>query len=93
MSIHKYLKIYPNTEKLLNYIESEIKNKKNKNDFYDILNRIEMEFHLCFPDKYTKYVKWCSNSEFLLPKDIVLNLLIINNYTDYINYLISKCLE
>ena len=52
-----------------------------------------MEFHLCFPDKYTKYVKWCSYHEFLLPKDIVLNLLIINNYTDYINYLISKCLE
>ena len=106
MTKHKYLKIYPNTEKLLNYIESEIKNnknkidiiefvknKKNKNDFYDILNRIEMEFNLCFTDKYAKYVKWCSYPEFLLPKDIVLNLLIINNYTDYINYLISQCLE
>jgi serine/threonine protein kinase len=109
----KYLKIYPKAEKLLNYVESKIKNKKvirelvknkknirelvkNKKyeeDFWDVLNRIVIEFNLYYPKDYSKYQKWCSYHEYLLPKDIILNMLIFDNHIDYVNYLVMKCLE
>jgi hypothetical protein len=99
----KYLKIYPNAKRLLNYFEKnidtekeiyEIMNKrKNQEAFWNVINKVQYEFHLLFPKKYSKYGKWCSYHEHLLPKDVVLNLLIINNYKDYVNYLISNLLN
>ena len=56
---------------------------------YDYLNKIESEFHLYFPKKYALYSNWCSYYEYLLSKDIVENLLLIDNYKDFVNYLIS----
>lgn len=95
----KYLKIYPKGEKLMNYIESKVKskkvipelvkNKKYEEDFWDVLNRIVIEFHLYYPKEYSKYQLWCSYYDFLLSKDIVLNMLIIDNHENYVNYLIS----
>ncbi len=96
----KYLKLYPNTDKLLKYFENnidtkeiyELHNKKNYNDFLHLINRIEYEFHLLYPKLYEKYGKWCSNYEHLLPNDIVLKLLNINNYKEYVDCLISNYL-
>jgi serine/threonine protein kinase len=95
----KYLKLYPNTHKTLNYIESKvneksevydlIKNKKELENVMKILNKIESEFHLYYPKKYALYSNWCSYYEYLLPKEDILNLLIINNYKDFVNYIIS----
>ncbi len=93
----KYLQVYPNADKLLKYFENnidkemyELYNKKNYSDFLHLINRIEYEFHLLFPEKYAKYGKWCSYYEHLLPNDVVLNLLKIDNYKEYVDYLISK---
>jgi serine/threonine protein kinase len=100
---NKYLKMYPKAKRLLNYFEKNIEtkkeiyeiinNKKNQEDFWNVINKTYYEFHLLFPKKYAKYEKWCSHHEHLLPKDVVLNLLIIDNYNNYVNYLITKCLE
>jgi serine/threonine protein kinase len=97
----KYLKIYPYVDKFFKYFEAdnftkeiyELYNKKNYRDFLNVVNRIEDEFHLLFPEKYAKYMKWCSYYDHLLPNDVVLNLLKMNNHIDYVNYLISKCLQ
>ncbi len=93
----KYLKLYPNTEKLLKYFENnidtkevyELHYKKHYSDFLHVINRIEYEFHLLYPKLYKKYGKWCSSYEHLLPKDVVLNLLIISNHKEYVDYLIN----
>jgi serine/threonine protein kinase len=98
---NKYLKMYPDAKRLLNYFNKNIEtkeiyelyNKKNYNDFFNIINRIQYEFHVLFPKKYAKYDKWCSYYEHLLQQDIVLNLFQIDNYNDYIKYLIDKCLS
>ena len=94
----KYLQIYPTADKLLKYYEDsidtkemyELYNKKHYMDFLNVVNRIEYEFHLLYPKLYAKYEKWCSYYEHLLPNDVVLKLLSINNHNDYVNYLISK---
>jgi serine/threonine protein kinase len=70
------------------------KNKiMERDDFWHFINRIEYEFNLFFPEKYSKYFGWCSYYESRLPKNIVQDLLQINNYKDYINYLIQKIEE
>ncbi len=92
------MEIFPNAIKILKYFENnidtietyELYNKKHYNDFMNIINKIQYEFHLMYPEKYAKYEKWCSYYNHLLPKDVVLNLLMIDNYKDYIDYLISK---
>ncbi len=98
----KYLNIYPKAKKSLEMIENNVNNKKeafdlikmNKlNEYFNVVNRIESEFHLMNPKLYKKYWKWCSYYEHLLPKEDVLNLLMIDNYQDYVNYLIMKSLE
>jgi serine/threonine protein kinase len=94
----KYLKIYPYVNKFFKHFENdkemyELYNKKHYMDFLHVVNRIEYEFHLLYPKLYAKYGKWCSYYEHLLPNDVVLKLLSINNHTDYVNYLISKCLQ
>jgi serine/threonine protein kinase len=97
----KYLKMYPHAKKVLNYFEDNIEtkeiydlfNKKYYNDLSNIIHRIQYEFHVLFPKKYAKYGKWCSHYEYLLPNDVVLNLLKINNHNDFVNYLINKYFE
>ncbi len=94
----KYFQIYPNAKKLLQYFENhpeketyELYNKKYYNDFMSLINKIQYEFHLMYPEKYAKYEKWCSYYNHLLPKNVVLKLLMIDNYKDYIDYLIKAC--
>ncbi len=94
----KYLKIYPYVNKFFKHFENdkemyELYNKKHYMDFLHVVNRIEYEYHLLYPKLYAKYGKWCSYYEHLLPNDVVLKLLSINNHIDYVNYLISKCLQ
>ena len=97
----KYLQIYPNTDKILKYYEDnidtkeiyELYNKKHYMDFLQLINRIQYEFHLLYPKLYAKYNKWCSYYEHLLPNDIVLKLLNINNHKEYVDYLISNYLK
>ncbi len=83
----------PNTDKILKYYEDdmsidkkeiyELYNKKHYMDFLQLINRIQYEFHLLYPKLYAKYDKWCSYYEHLLPNDVVLKLLNINNHKEY----------
>lgn len=97
---HKYVLLYPESEKLFSLVESKlrdkkeipqiIKNKKGESDFWNALNRIIFEFNLFFPKETMKYWKWCSSYEPLLPKEIIQELLTKTNHIDYVNYLIEK---
>jgi hypothetical protein len=71
-------------------IEDMVKNKKNSYAFWNIMNRIMYEFKVLFPEEYSKYYKWCSHPECLLPKDIMQNILLKNNYDDFVDYLIKQ---
>ncbi len=96
----KYTRIFPNNKKSLNKAIEEVKNypylmayflnKNNEDDSRHILKHIIFEFQLLFPDEYSKYFKFCSVYRNLLPINIVKDLLLINNYNDYINFLIDK---
>ncbi len=93
----KYLKIYPKAKKFLKIIEDNVNNDKEFHDILgkniiivgDIINKIETEFHLMYPKDYAKYWKWTSYYDYLLPKEDVQNLLLIDNYKDFVNYIIS----
>jgi serine/threonine protein kinase len=97
ISKHKYLKIYNGADILFEKIEKYtnkkihdiVKDNLHEYEFWSILNRILYEFQLFYPEKFTKYWKWCSSYEFLLPKMVVLDLLLMTNYKEYIEYLIK----
>ena len=95
----KYVKQFPKGEKLLDYFISKIHldksiydivKNKNQENFWDIINRIVYEFQIFFPKEYSSYYKWCSFYDSILPKDIMQEILLINNTEDYINYFIDK---
>ena len=96
----KYVKLFPKGKKLLDYVISKIhlnkpiykiiKNKKHEQDFWNILDRIQIEFRVIFPKEHSKYFKWCSYHNSILPKDVMQYILVIDNTTDYINYLKNK---
>lgn len=97
----KYIKQYPLGEKLLNKvvefinedklesINKIVNKKKHEFAFWDILRRIEIEFNVFFPEKYSKYWTLCTYYECMLPKDIMQTILLINNYRDFVDYFIK----
>ena len=98
----KYVKIFPKGEKLLDNVISNIeqnnkktihdlvKNNKNELDFYDIICRIIYEFWAFYPKEHSIYFKWCSYHKSVLPTDVIQDLLLITNTTEYITYLKNK---
>jgi len=98
----KYIKQFPLGEKLLNHVVQAINNnkigiirdavrkKKNKNDFWNIMDRIVCEFGVFFPEEYSKYWKWCTHHDSMLSKDVMQDILLINNYDDFVGYFIKQ---
>ncbi len=96
----KYTKIFPNSKQSLNKTIEEIKkikyltafflNKNNEDDSKHILFHIIYEFQLLFPEEYSRYFKFCSFYKNLLPVNVVKEMLLINNYQDYVNFLIDN---
>jgi len=76
--------------KTIKYLTAFFLNKNNEDDSKHILFRIIFEFQLLFPDEYSKYFKFCSSYNNLLPVNVVKEILLINNYKDYINLLIDN---
>jgi len=95
----KYLKVFSGAEKLFDKvlqvvsrddsvdISDFVRGKKEEYYFWDIINRIVNEFMIYFPDKFSSYWKWCSVPEFLISKNILLDIQVIDNYKKYIEYL------
>ena len=95
----KYIDKFPKGKELLKIVIKNRKTKKtimelvgedkNKKHFWDIMNRIIFEFQTCYPKQHSKYWKWCSWYESLLPLNVMQQILLINNSKDYIDYFIS----
>lgn len=76
-----------------NFLESDKTITKNYDDidsFYNILLRIECEFNIKYPHLYKKYFNWCNNRFLLLPENECLEILLLNNSDDLINYFLNK---
>jgi len=98
----KYINKFPKGEELLNLFYNKITNKninqinqlinqdKNKKYFKQIIDRIIIEFKVLYPKEYSKYFKWCSYYECILPKNIMQEIILINNTKDLIYYFINK---
>jgi hypothetical protein len=94
----KYLPLFPTCDKLLDYVIKTIKTKtileniigkKGEHDFLPFIRRIIFEFRIAYPDKFKKYLKWCSIRPFLLSNDNIKDLMLTNNFDDLINKIYS----
>ena len=74
----------------INQLNQLINQDKNKKYFKQIIDRIIIEFKVLYPKEYSKYFKWCSYYECILPKNIMQEILLFNNTIDLINYFINK---
>ena len=71
------------------------KNEKKEDifNFYNIINRITIEFELTYPKLYKKYFGLCCETKWLLPKDECLQIILIDNTEDLIDFFVSKVLK
>lgn len=89
--------------KKIEYILRDITNTDiiRRDQCWNIIKRIFYEFDLLFPEIFAKYYGWCYHFDnpvkpvlkFPLPTEIIQELLVINNYKDYVDYLIKKINE
>ena len=70
---------------LFNYVT----NKKGEHAFWWFYNRLTIMFRIQYPEKFTKYVKWCSVKPFVIPTDELKQLLGIFDIDIVINKLIQ----
>jgi len=95
------LKIYPNTEKLLNIIEKSNENylkiiekyekskKVSTNNIFIVINGLATKFSILHPRLYAKYFGWCSSHKWLLPNKYAWDLLKVNNMKNLIKIIID----
>lgn len=97
-NIDQYIKIFPKGKKSIQKFYKSYKTKKNigsiisKNDvfhFYNIINRLTHQFELTYPKLFKKYFGWCCETNWLLPKEEVLEFLLIDNINDLIDFFIK----
>jgi len=95
----KYINIYPKSKKLIYDVEENINNlpikkivKNNKNEYYfwEVIIRIVDEFQLTYPKIHAKYFKWCSYHKGNLPKQDILDIMLLTDGTKLIKYLLNK---
>ncbi len=95
----KYVKLYPKSSVLINDVEENIneltikeivRNKKNENDFWKVINRITTEFQILHPKLHSEYFGWCSYHKCNLPKEDILDIMLMTNVDELFNFLIKK---
>jgi serine/threonine protein kinase len=93
---NKYIKIFPKGKKILEFFIINIDSIED-NIFYkemyleEIIDRIIIEFKISYSKLYLEYTDMAQNFENILPNKILYEILLINNYEDFINYFINKC--
>ena len=94
---NKYTLIFSNSIELINYVEENLDNfdKKIKDNdklilINQVIERIINEFIIYHPKLYKEYFRWCSYHQPNIPKEDILDIMIITNVDDLFNYLISK---
>jgi serine/threonine protein kinase len=76
------------TNKLNKPIYSYVANKKGEHAFWWFYNRLIVEFRIKYPEKYVKYIKWCSIRPFAISVDELKELLPIHDIDKLIEKLI-----
>jgi hypothetical protein len=96
---NKYVKLYPKSTVLINDVEENInkltiekivRNKKDENDFWKVINKITTEFMILHPKLYSEYFGWCSYHKCNLPKQDILDIMLMTNVDELFNFLIKK---
>jgi serine/threonine protein kinase len=96
---NKYVKIYPKSTVLINTVEENInkstikkiiKNQNDKTYFWKVIDRIVYELRLLHPKLHSEYFKWCSYHKCNLPKQDILDIMLLTNVDELFNYLINK---
>jgi len=77
------------TNRLNKPIYSYVTNKKGENDFWWFYNKLLVEFRIKYPEKYVKYIKWCSLRPFAIPLDELKELLPISDIYKLIEKIID----
>jgi hypothetical protein len=54
------------------------------------MNRITTEFQILHPKLYSKYFGWCSYHKCNLPKEDILDIMLMTNVDELFNFLIKK---
>lgn len=95
--IQKYIDIFPEGKPAIDEYFKYYKTKKINEIikpyfvyFYEIINRLKYEFDLNYPKLHKKYFGWCCETKWILPKKDCLEILLINNTKDMINFLLKK---
>ena len=78
------------TNKLKKPIYSYVTNKKGESTFWWFYNRLLIEFRIKYPEKYVKYIKWCSVRPFAIPVDELKELLPIYDIDELIEKIIKN---
>ena len=76
------------TNNLHKPIYSYVANKKGEHAFWWFYNKLLVEFRIKYPEKYVKYIKWCSVRPFAIPIDELKELLPIRDIDKLIEKLI-----
>jgi len=90
-NVKKYIKIFPKGSRdIKRYLKTcDIQEIKNHYEFYNIINRLCVHFNLEYPKLYTKYFDWCCETRWMLPKEQVLQFLLLNNSKSLIDFFIN----
>ena len=81
------------TNKLKKPIYSYVINKNGENTFWWFYNRLLVEFRIKYPEKYVKYIKWCSLRPFAIPVDELKELLPIHDIDKFIEKIIKNIMS
>ena len=96
---NKYVKIYPKSTVLINTLEENInkstikkiiKNHNDKTYFWKVIDRIVYELRVLHPKLHSEYFKWCFYHKCNLPKQDILDIMLLTNIDELFNYLINK---
>jgi hypothetical protein len=67
-----------------------VKNKKNEPDFWHVIQKVVIEFQISYPKIHSEYFKWCSYHKCNLPKQDIIDIMLITDVDELINYLLKK---
>jgi len=96
---NKYIQLYPKSKELIDNVEENInkltiekivKNKKDENYFWKVMNRIFDEFKIIHPKLHSEYFGWCSYHKCNLPKQDILDIMLITSVDELFSYVINK---
>ena len=96
---NKYIQLYPKSKELIDNVEENInkltiekmvKNKKDEKYIWKVLDKIINEFQIIHPKLHSEYFGWCSYHKCNLPKQDILDIMLLTNVDELFSYVINK---